>query len=168
MKKNVSVSFKKISFVIMNMFVFSIFSAFCMGGFNALGGSESGIGGSITYSVMELAYENSDDTQGSLSIGLQQPLEISVVIGIKEFSGIDLKVAVYPIPTKDILTLSIEDVSLMDLSYVLYDMQGTHIKKAIITDNTTSLDMTGQSKGVYFLEIQQTKQVIKTFKIIKH
>ena len=168
MKKLVSPFSRKALCVSIASVIFSISSVFSMGGFNALGGSESGIGGSITYSVMELAYENSDDTQGSLSIGLQQPLEISVVNGIKEFSGIDLKVAVYPIPTKDILTLSIEDVSLMDLSYVLYDMQGRLIKKAIITDNTTSLDMTGQSKGVYFLEIQQTKQVIKTFKIIKH
>ena len=76
---------------------------------NATGGIASGSGGSMSYSVGQIVYTTNTGTNGSVAQGVQQPYEISAVIGIEEFNGINLYVSVYPNPTSDYLTLSIGD-----------------------------------------------------------
>ena len=70
------------------------------------GGNGSGTGGSFSYSVGQIDYKYTIGVNGSEVQGVQQPYEISVVIGIHEES-IELEMNVYPNPTIDFITLNI-------------------------------------------------------------
>ncbi|MBP7102278.1 MAG: hypothetical protein KBA86_03430 [Bacteroidales bacterium] len=70
---------------------------------NATGGNASGSGGTVSYSVGQVMYNTHIGTNGSVAEGVQQPYEISVVIGIEEAKDINLLLSAFPNPTDDIL-----------------------------------------------------------------
>ena len=76
---------------------------------NAAGGNATGSGGMVSYSVGQVAYKTHTGTSGSVSEGVQQPYEISVVTAIEKTKGINLSVTAYPNPTTDFLQLKIEN-----------------------------------------------------------
>ena len=135
---------------------------------NATGGNASGSGGSASYSVGQLAYTTNTGTNGSVSEGVQQPFEISVVTGIEEAKGINLSVSAYPNPTTDYLTLSIGEFDISNLSYQLYDMNGKLLQNEKITGNQTSIVMSNLVPANYFVKVIQGNKEVKTFKIIKN
>ena len=135
---------------------------------NATGGNASGSGGSASYSVGQLAYTTNTGTNGSVSEGVQQPFEISVVTGIEEAKGINLSVTAYPNPTTDYLTLSIADFDASKLSYQLYDMNGKLLQNEKITGNQTNIVMSNLVPATYFVKVIQGNKEFKTFKIIKN
>lgn len=140
---------------------------------NATGGNASGSGGSASYSVGQVVYTTNTGTTGSLAQGVQQPYEISVVTGIEQFKGINLSVTVYPNPTTDYLTLSIDNNvqaqhSLPQLSYQLFDTNGKLLQSATIKESQTSINMSSLVRATYFLKVSQNNTSLKTFKIIKN
>ena len=88
------------------------------------GGEDSGIGGSISYSVGQIVYTTNTGTNGSESQGVQQPYEISVVTGLEESAGINLTLSAFPNPTTNVLQLKIENYSKENMSYQIYDING--------------------------------------------
>jgi hypothetical protein len=56
----------------------------------AVGGNASGSGGSVSYSVGQVAYQTHTGTNGSVVEGVQQPYEISVLTAIEEAKNINL------------------------------------------------------------------------------
>ena len=135
---------------------------------NATGGNASGSGGSASYSVGQLAYTTNTGTNGSVSEGVQQPFEISVVTGIEEAKGINLSVSAYPNPTTDYLTLEVKDVELLNLHFQMYDMNGKLLQNEKITGNQTSIVMSNLLPATYFVKVIQGNKEVKTFKIIKN
>ena len=135
---------------------------------NATGGNASGSGGSASYSVGQLAYTTNTGTNGSVSEGVQQPFEISVVTGIEEAKGINLSVSAYPNPTTDYLTLEVKDVELLNLHFQMYDMNGKLLQNEKITGNQTSIAMGNLVPANYFVKVIQGNKEVKTFKIIKN
>ena len=134
---------------------------------NATGGNASGSGGTVSYSVGQVTYQTHTRTNGSVAGGVQQPYEISVVTTIEEAKGINLVVSVYPNPTTDFLTLSINEFDISNLSYQLYDMNGKHLKSEKITGNQTRIVMSNLVPANYFVKVIQGNKEVKTFKIIK-
>ena len=134
---------------------------------NATGGNASGSGGSASYSVGQVVYTTNTGTNGSVSQGVQQPYEISVVTGIEEAKGINLSVSAYPNPTTDYLTLSIGEFEISNLSYQLYDMNGKLLQSEKISGNQTSIVMSNLVPSSYFVKVIQGNKEVKTFKIIK-
>lgn len=150
---------------------------------NATGGSASGGGGSVSYSVGQVGYTTNTGTSGSVAEGVQQPYEISVVTGLEEAKGINLSVSAYPNPTTDYLTLRIDEFEISNLSYQLYDISGKLLQNEKITGNQTRIVMSNLVPANYFVKvIQRNKEVhhvksnevgakqfnvVKTFKIIK-
>lgn len=135
---------------------------------NAAGGNASGSGGSMSYSVGQIVYTTNTGTNGSAAQGVQQPYEISAVIGIEEFNGTNLHVSIYPNPTTDYLTLSIGEFVISNLSYQLYDINGKLLQNEIITSHQTSIVISNLVPGNYFIKVLQGDKEVKTFKIIKH
>ena len=134
------------------------------------GGEASGEGGTVSYTIGQVSYGTHTGTAGSVAEGIQQPYEISVVIGIEE-SGINLNMAAYPNPVTDHLILKISDDTSYErrLTATLYDMKGSLIKQQIVVNNETTIDMADQKAGIYFLKISgENQKEIKTFKIIKN
>jgi hypothetical protein len=134
---------------------------------NTTGGDASGSGGSVSYSVGQVAYQTYTGTNGSVAQGVQQPYEFSVLTAIEEAKGINLSVSAYPNPASDFLVLEIKDIELSDLSYRLYNTKGNYIQNEKITGSLTNIDMSNLMPAIYFVKVIQNKKDIKTFKIIK-
>lgn len=135
---------------------------------NATGSNASGGGGSVSYSVGQVAYQTHTETSGSVSEGVQQLFEISVVTAIEEAKGINLSVSAYPNPTTDYLTLRIDEFEISNLSFQLYDMNGKLLQSKKITGNQTSIVMSNLVPASYFVKVILGNKEVKTFKIIKN
>jgi len=131
------------------------------------GGSATGSGGSASYTVGQVVYKTNNGTNGSLAQGVQQPYEISVVIGIEDAKGISLECSVYPNPTRNQLILKIEDYSYRTLRYQIYDMNGKLLLSNELNSAQTEIPVTSLSSATYLLKVIDVSQEIKTFRIIK-
>ncbi len=136
--------------------------------FNSTGKNTSGSDGSVSYSVGQVVYTSSTGINGSVSQGVQQPYEISVVTAIEKTKGINLSVTAYPNPTTDFLQLKIENEEIKDLSFQLYDLQGKLLRSEKITSNQSSINMGNIISSTYFLKVISGNKTIKEFKIIKN
>ena len=132
------------------------------------GGNATGSGGSVSYSVGQVVYSSSSGTNGSVVQGVQQPYEISVISGIVDGEGINLTFSVYPNPTKDFLTLNLENFKADNLTYQLYDISGKLVETKQVLSFETSIAMTNLSPATYVLRVIKGNQVLKSFKIIKN
>ncbi len=135
------------------------------------GGTASGSGGSASYSLGQLVYTTNTGENGSIAHGVQQPYEISVVLGIEEGKGIRLDLSVYPNPTEDILYLSVDSddtINIESLNFLLHDINGKTIVKKKLESDKTRVDMTKLQPATYFLQVMKNSREIKTFKIIKN
>lgn len=137
---------------------------------NASGGNATGAGGSASYSVGQTVYSTQSGANGSVIQGVQQPYEISVVIGIENTSDNNFSLSVHPNPTTDNLVLEMENPSLSDQSmhYQLYDVSGKLILSERITENKTSIPFKNLAAATYYIKVVQESKELKTFKIIKN
>jgi len=131
------------------------------------GGQASGTGGSVSYTVGQIAYAALTGTNGSLIQGVQQPYEISIVTSLEDLA-IDIKAQVYPNPTTDQLVLSVGTEEYKNLRYLLVDLQGKVIKTDRIINSNSTLDVSKLSNGTYFLRVLSNNKPIKTFQVIKN
>ncbi|MBN2778875.1 MAG: T9SS type A sorting domain-containing protein [Bacteroidales bacterium] len=131
------------------------------------GGNVTGSGGSVSYSVGQIAYQTYTGTSGSLSEGVLQPYEISVISEIKEATGIGLLVLAYPNPTTDLLILEVNEFELSNFNFQLFDIKGKLLNSDRITSNKTSILTENLSPATYIVKVFQDNKVVKTFKVIK-
>lgn len=166
---------KRIKVSIIILLVLSLSGLYAQEVITTAGGEGSGTGGSVSYSVGQFVYRVHPGTSGSLTEGVQQPYEISVVTGINEDDGIDLLVTAYPNPVNDFLVLRIDASALISygqISYRLYDLQGKLIMDENIVGDITPVPMNYLAPGIYLLKVFESyatkhQRDIKTFKIIK-
>lgn len=132
------------------------------------GGEASGINGAVSYTVGQIVYTTNFGTNGSVAQGVQQPYEISVVVGIEEAKDITLECSVYPNPTTDYLTLKVDNYELLAFDFRLYDISGKLLESKKIESHETSIVLSNFATSIYFLKVTQSNKEIKTFKIIKN
>ena len=149
-------------------FLFAIFSynVTAQQSVTAAGNNAIGTGGSSSYSVGQVVYTVNTGTTGNLIQGVQQPFEIST-LGTNEYLGINLEFSVYPNPTNNFLTLSIQNYDFTNLKFQLFDSNGKLIENNKVSDVYTQIEMNPYEAGIYFLEVTENSKKIKTFKIIK-
>jgi len=133
---------------------------------NASGGVASGIGGTVAYSIGQVAYTYESGSNGDISHGVQQPYEIYAV-GLEEESN-NISLAVFPNPSSDYLTLKFDDYSNELMDYQIFDLNGKLIKNERINMDQTQIDLTSFVNGTYFIEIIKESKKIQAFKIIKN
>lgn len=73
------------------------------------GGEAAGGGGSVSYSVGQIAVQSNNEGNTSISEGVQQPYEIDVV-GVDNYPDITLNAVVYPNPTLGNVQLTMYNV----------------------------------------------------------
>lgn len=137
---------------------------------NANGGNASGSGGSVSYSVGQVVYTTNSGTTGTVSQGVQQPYEISVITGFEDIKWMNLNCSVYPNPTTDYLTLKIDasaSIPIRNLSYQLFDMNGRLLGSRKLESHETQIVMVNLVPETYLLEIFDQNKIVKSFKIIK-
>jgi len=146
---------------------------FCLGGIQAQdailtsGGDASGSGGSFSYSVGQIVYTTIIDSNGSMAQGVQQPFEISAVLGVDDLLGINLSLVAYPNPTTDFLNLTTANLNYKNLSYQLFDINGRLLAQKKLENNSSEITMKQFPSALYFLKIFNNQKLVKLFKIIK-
>lgn len=133
---------------------------------NAGGGDATGSNGKVSYTIGQIDYVSATGSNGSVSQGVQQPLEI-FTLGKDDFPNIILQATVYPNPTTSVINLKIDNYSLDNLQYNLYDILGKNIANEKITNEETSISMENLPNANYFLQVLENNKTLKTFKIIK-
>lgn len=131
----------------------------------AAGTTTTTTGGSVSYTVGEIAVQTTETANVSSFEGVQQAYEIYKV-GVTELA-LGSSIDVYPNPTNDRLTLKTKNLN-KNLSYELYDSQGKQIHKCASFSDGHTLSMTEFVNAVYYLKIFSDNQPIQTFKIIKN
>jgi hypothetical protein len=134
----------------------------------ASGGDANGVGGSVSYTVGQLVYTSITGTENSMEQGVQQPYEISVIIGIDEGNVDYIEFNVYPNPVTDYLQLKVSEDRFENLSYQLYRSDGKLLQNKEIQSKETSVSMKDLTPGTYILKLAENRKAIKTFKIIKN
>lgn len=130
------------------------------------GGDGSGSGGTVNYSIGQVNYITVSGGGGITTQGVQQPFEI-LTIGI-DIPEISLTASVYPNPADNQLILDIQLADKSELNYLLTDARGSVLDSRKISGPLTEVKMTSYASGAYLLKIQDEKETLKTFKIIKN
>ena len=134
---------------------------------NASGGGASGSGGTVTYSVGQVAYTTHTNASVAVSQGVQQAYEVFMV-GFKE-TELNISLLVFPNPTAHHLTLQISDYKNENLSYQLFDMQGKLLKTGQVKAKQTQINTKFLPSATYFLNvINQENKKVQSYKIIKN
>ena len=132
------------------------------------GGNATGSGGSASYSVGQIVYKTNSGSVGSVSQGVQQPYEISIVSVFEEDSGVSLLLSSYPNPTTTSLTLKVGNYNFENLNYQLFDGNGRKLLDNKIYQAETSVTMEIFPVGIYFLKVSNGSKEIQTLKIVKN
>jgi hypothetical protein len=133
----------------------------------ATGGTATGSGGKVTYTVGQLVFNVITGTNFSIVQGVQQPYEISIVTAIENTEGITLEYKVYPNPTRGLITLTIKPYDNENLRYRLYDLNGILLQDKKIESEETEISMQNLSSAIYFLKVIKDNTETKIFKIVK-
>ena len=153
--------------VVLLLLYFGIITAKAQQATTAAGGNATGSGGSVAFSVGQIVYTTNTGTTGSVAQGVQQPYEISIVLGIEDHL-INLDMQAYPNPTTNYLTLNIGNAELSALNFQLYDISGKLIESRKIISSSETIGMENLPSATYFLKVNNNINEVKTFKIIKN
>ncbi len=132
------------------------------------GGEILGNEGIVSYSVGQIVFSSNNTPNGSVSQGIQQPYEISIVNKIENTEFINLFATVFPNPTTDYIILKIDNKEQINISYKLYNFDGEILENKVISGFETKITMSNYQPSVYFISIIKDNKNIKTFKIIKN
>lgn len=132
------------------------------------GGTATGNGGTVTYTVGQIADQRVEAGGKYIIEGVQQPYEIQTV-GQNEYPGITLEAIVFPNPTRNTIQLRISNYDIPEggLKAQLYDPQGKLLEIYTVSDLITQFDLSGYASATYQLRVLNGKQLLKTFKIVK-
>ena len=133
----------------------------------AAGGNATGGGVSVSFTIGQISYSTISSVNHSVSQGVQQPYEISVIAGIEKDEDIALDIIVYPNPTSDIIRLKTGDYETSQLRYRLHDTNGRLLLTGQVDDNETSISTGQLAPAAYILRIMERNISIKSFMIIK-
>jgi opacity protein-like surface antigen len=133
------------------------------------GGDFSSAGGSVAFSIGQIAYTYHGSESGNVSLGVQQP-NLFNIVATEDIEPLDA-VSLYPNPASEIVYVDLQDESLIkkynSLSIRLFDMQGKLITQQEINQVVTPFTLTNMSEAVYLLQIMHEQQPIKSFKLYK-
>lgn len=132
----------------------------------ASGGESVGSGGTSSYTLGQVFYTATTGSNGTISQGIQKSIEL-FALSNPALTSVNLEAVIYPNPTSDQVMLTITDIALTDLGYVLLDIQGKVVSNAKINTIDTRVSLQGLSAGTYVFKVNQKNSELKTFKIIK-
>ena len=133
----------------------------------ASGGSASGTGGSVTYTLGQIAFSVLTGSNGSIIQGVQQPYEISTVTAIEDTRDISLEYTVYPNPTEGSVRLTIGSPADDKYGFQIYDQSGKLIRSRTAISHETEISLENLPSSVYFLKVLRNSHEVIVFKIIK-
>ena len=124
--------------------------------------------GSFCWTLGELVTETFTTENHFITQGFQQANPMSTFA--REFKPLDFDISVFPNPTTSLITLKIneKEIKPVSISYHLYNMYGVSISQNEVHENEMSISIKNRPPGMYYLVVVIDKEIIKSFKIIKH
>lgn len=132
----------------------------------ASGGEASGAGGSVSYTVGQVAYSYNTGSSGSCNEGEQQPYEFFTV-SVNEWTKADVDIEAFPNPTAGGMKLKLSNFDVNHTEVELYDLSGKRIFRKSIFQVETFLPMSTLAPGTYLLKVIENQRQIQTIKVIK-
>src|ERR1035437_669759 len=133
----------------------------------ATGGNATGNGGSVSYTIGQVAFSALSGNNGTVIQGVQQPYEISVVTALRNTEAINLECMVYPNPTSGLTKLVFKSSDYENMRFRLYDLNGVLLLDKMVENMVTEISLENLSSSVYFLKVIKSDLEIKVFKIVK-
>ena len=146
-------------------FVLFGIDAFAQSDIVPTGGTATGNGGTVTYTIGQIAVKSYGDGGTSISEGVQQPYEIQT-IGIDNYPSITLNAMVYPNPTTSNLQLAISNEE-FEGEVKVFDTNGKYLYSKKIEGKKTEIPMSDLATGTYFVNVLNGTQILKSFKVVK-
>ena len=132
------------------------------------GGAGVGTGGKLSFSVGQTTYNYTSSATATLSEGVHQPYEISIITQSPNTMRIELSIAAFPDVTVNYLTLKIENqAAVSTLSYQLIDMNGLLLECKQDLSSETLISLNNYPTATYILKVTQDSKEIKLIRIIK-
>lgn len=135
-----------------------------------VGGNAQSNGGSVSYTVGQIAVQTANNNNGSISVveGVQQPYEI-MTVGVDDYPQITLDAVVYPNPTENLAQLQLNgfEIPVGGLRAILYDASGKLLQTFNVVEDLTAFQIGQYATGTYYLELRDGKRVLKTFKVVR-
>lgn len=160
---------KSVLKILLTLFVLACFSS--VQGQQSIvtgGGDARGTNGSSSFSIGQWMIGLDEGPNGTVSYGVQQPIEISTITGIDDCAGINLTCSAYPNPVIDLLILEIPDGRFSNLQMTLYNSTGTMLEQKNVEAEKSEIAMGNRMAGIYILTVTSEQNNIKSFKIIKN
>lgn len=132
------------------------------------GGVATGTGGTVSYTIGQVAYTNISGNSGNITEGVQQPFEILIFAVLPEVIDLAFQCLVFPNPATEQVTVKIENYNLEKLYIRLYDENSKLMLNMNVMNDETSVPLTGLPPGSYLLNVFNTHKVIRSFQIIKY
>ena len=134
------------------------------------GADASGSGGSVSYSIGQVAYTHFGGENGRISLGVQQP-HVVIMVDTDE-PGLDFSANLFPNPASNAVHLEMDEHDFSkfgagNLIYTLYDIDGKTMKREILNSPLTIIPIGDLSNAIYVIRVTHGDAVIKTFKIFK-
>lgn len=138
---------------------------------SSLGADIVGIGGTVNFTIGQIAYNTFSSSIFSESQGVQQPYEISIITSILDLDVAEIYCTVFPNPTNDALIIHTKNPHDGRFFYKLYDIKGIQLLSNCINQEVTNLSLSTLPPAIYFINILDSESdkrpIFKTFKIIK-
>jgi hypothetical protein len=131
------------------------------------GNASSSNAGTATYSVGQIAYKSFSSTNGSVTQGVQQPTLVITNLEDEAYTK-EISCTVFPNPTATTVNLRIENRSLENMSFHLYDLNGKLLRYQKINQTETILSTEDLLPSIYLLRVRDGNQELKTFRLVKY
>ena len=141
---------------------FAAFAATAQEVVSSQGQTYSNANGSIDFTVGEVIINTGSNGTNDLTQGFHQTNWN--FLGVVDFAP-DFEVTIFPNPTSDVL--NIKSTIYQDISYSLYDAQGKLVLKNVLSETVTQIQVNQLAPGAYSLSINDKKEQLKNFKLIK-
>lgn len=131
------------------------------------GGNASGSTGSVAYSVGQLFTVPSSNGNVTVSPGVQQPYEISEIVGAEDVLP-PFVVEIFPNPMTDVLHVKLPDQT-NGAGYVfsLTGIDGKNYAAGVFNEADNEVNAESIPSGTYLLSVANSHRQIRTFKIVK-
>lgn len=152
MKKNTLVLFS----------LFAVVSVSAQEVVSTQGGSYSNASAKIDFTIGEVIINTGTDGTNSLTQGFHQTNWN--FLGLENFVP-NYEAIVFPNPTSDVL--NIRTSSFQNVTYTMYDAQGKLVMQNMLSAEQTPIQVSQLAPGNYSLMLNNEKQLLKSFKLVK-
>jgi hypothetical protein len=151
---------KKTAFMLFSLF--ATLSASAQEVVSTQGDSYSNASGSIDFTIGEVIINTGTDGANDLTQGFHQTNWN--FLGVEDFAP-NYEAIIYPNPTEDVL--NIRTSTFENVTYTLYDALGKRVMQDKLSAERTPIQVSQLAPGSYSLTLNNERQNLKTFKLIK-